>query len=244
MHVAAPALIAREAPFLRVKPRAVPLEQHPVVKRSLVQCRASIVGGPTVGHSPHLKEDLSLRSWITSHGGTVWSSLRLVEKAPCGCRGIITTAPVPLDLAQTMPLILIPERLYMTTNDARQLLKPLEAKRFSLPFWRDEPPAVAQLAVLLALERQRGNDSFWAPYICSLPTFAPCAWALNDTELRAQLAHLGPRAEGWERTVQAAQRRVHQIAEHAVQRYGKHLPGKLSVEDVIWAMGQVRRWTV
>ncbi|EFJ52359.1 hypothetical protein VOLCADRAFT_116001 [Volvox carteri f. nagariensis] len=127
----------------------------------------------------------------------------------------------------------------MTTDHARQLLQPLESKRFGLSFWRKELPGAVQLALLLAVERQRGDRSFWAPYIRSLPAAVPCAWALSDQDLRLALAAVGPGAEGWEQAVSVARRGVYQRAEHVVQRYGKHLPVELSVDDVTWALGQV-----
>ncbi|GIL45864.1 hypothetical protein Vafri_3000 [Volvox africanus] len=188
---------------------------------------------------PLLAVDASLRSWIQIHGGAVGKTLRLVDNAPCGCRGIITTASLPSELVQAVPLILVPESLYMTTDNARKLLQPLESKRFGLSFWHKELPGAVQLAVLLAMERRRGEDSFWAPYIRSLPSDVPCAWALCDDDLQKMLAALGPGAEDWSHAVAAARSSVHQRAEHAVKRYGKHLLAELSVEDVVWALGQV-----
>ncbi|KXZ46517.1 hypothetical protein GPECTOR_43g954 [Gonium pectorale] len=127
----------------------------------------------------------------------------------------------------------------MTTDDARQLLSPLGAKRFTLSFWQRELPAVVQLAILLAVERRRGDESFWAPYIRSLPDYVPCAWAWGDQELGGALAALGPWAAGWEPAVASARRGVRQRAEEAVKRYGRHLPGGVAIDDVVWAMGQV-----
>jgi hypothetical protein len=201
---------------------------------------ASVLQDLTAVQPPLLEVDVSLRSWIHSHGGAVWSSLRVTDNAPCGCRGVITTAALTVEHARTSPLILVPEKLYMTTDDARELLQKLDLKRTGLSFWRHELPGAVQLAVLLALERQRGEASFWAPYIRSLPPVVPCAWALPQEQLRAALEALGPGAEDWGPAVDAAQAVMCKRAEHAVKQYGKHLPGELSVEDVAWALGQVR----
>ncbi|GLC41194.1 hypothetical protein PLESTB_001528200 [Pleodorina starrii] len=237
------------APFPSAKPRNVVLLCNYDVQRRIGVRTAKSIGQALLEATAETRDavvplplpdvDAALRAWIQLHGGSVWNGLRVTDNAPCGCRGVIATAPLPAEAARTAPLIVVPERLYMTSDDARQLLQPLEAKRFSLSFWREDLPGAVQLAVLLAVERQRGDDSFWAPYVRSLPASPPCAWALTDAELSRALAALGPGTAGWERAVAAARRSVYQRAEQTVQRYGRHLPGELSADDVVWAMGQV-----
>lgn len=100
-------------------------------------------------------------------------------------------------------------------------------------------PAVAQLGLLVAVERARGDQSFWAPYIQSLPAAPSCAWAMPPQQLKAALVALGPTAEGWGAAVERARAGVYGRAEAAVRMYGRHLDVELDVEDVVWGMGQV-----
>ncbi|PNH11431.1 hypothetical protein TSOC_001791, partial [Tetrabaena socialis] len=192
---------------------------------------------PTLGAK--VPSELALRDWIQANGGSILPCLSIVEDAPCGCRGVISTEPLPLELLESTPLIVVPERLYMSSDAARALLSGLSAKRFALSLFERELPSPTQLALLLAAERGKGDGSFWAPYIRSLPHDVPCAWALGQRELDAALAALGPAAveDVWVAAVEAARVGVRRKAEAAVQRYGRHLG--VEVEDVVWAMGQV-----
>ncbi|KAG2501281.1 hypothetical protein HYH03_001083 [Edaphochlamys debaryana] len=131
----------------------------------------------------------------------------------------------------------------MTTDQAREMLSSLAAVRSDLAGGAKELPAAAQLGLLLAVERRRGDDSFWAPYIRSLPDDVPCGWALSKQQLTATLdalrPTLGARLEGWAPAAERAGKGVEAVAEAAVKRYGRHLEGDLDVADVVWGMGQV-----
>ncbi|KAG2448771.1 hypothetical protein HYH02_006124 [Chlamydomonas schloesseri] len=191
-----------------------------------------------------------------------------------------------LEDVQSQPLIVVPERLYLTTDNARAFLRPLDAKLqrgnnssssrlassssptapsgnggggllrgLKLPMWGGgggrKPadasssatalPAVTQLGMLVAVERARGDQSFWAPYIRSLPAAPSCAWALPPQQLQEALAALGPMASaaGWDAAVERARAGVYARAEAAVRVYGRHLEVEVDVADVVWGMGQV-----
>ncbi|KAG2432957.1 hypothetical protein HXX76_008685 [Chlamydomonas incerta] len=217
---------------------------------------------------------------MTAHGGFVHPSIRLTDNAPCGCRGVVAASQLTHEDVESEPLIVVPERLYLTADDARAVLRQLDAKLqrsgsnggspssprgpaapgpggglFSglrLPLWgvgggrsradlnsSQALPAVAQLGLLVAVERARGEQSFWAPYIRSLPAAPSCAWALPPQQLRAALAAVGPAAAGWEAAVERARGGVYGRAEAVVRMYGRHLDVELDVEDVVWGMGQV-----
>jgi len=47
------------------------------------------------------------------------------------------------------------------------------------------------LALYMAMERRRGEASFWAPYIRSLPLQVPCAWAMKPNVAAAALKQHG-----------------------------------------------------
>ncbi|MEW5302743.1 MAG: hypothetical protein WDW36_005493 [Sanguina aurantia] len=101
----------------------------------------------------------------------------------------------------------------------------------------DDP---AQLALLLAHERKRSADSFFHPYITSLPLAPPCAWAMPPSQLSAALAQLkqqGMQTDGWAAGIADHRACMVQLAEASVRGFGS----ALGVEgaDVFWALGQV-----
>lgn len=55
----------------------------------------------------------------------------------------------------------------------------------------DSADGPLQLALLLAVERGKGSDSFWAPYIHALPPKAPNAWQMDEPTLKAAIASYG-----------------------------------------------------
>eukprot|EP00879_Flechtneria_rotunda_P003981 GHRR01004221.1.p1 GENE.GHRR01004221.1~~GHRR01004221.1.p1 ORF type:complete len:501 (+),score=211.42 GHRR01004221.1:164-1666(+) len=84
------------------------------------------------------KQGQRLCHWVRQQGGYVHPSLQVVENAPCGCRGIVAVDSVCLpeekqqqqaqqhtstdSSTQHMPLIAVPEELYMTSADALDIL--------------------------------------------------------------------------------------------------------------------------
>ncbi len=103
---------------------------------------------------------------------------------------------------------------------------------------------VSQLAVMLAHERLEGPDSFYEPYVSSLPISAPCAWSMPAEELDAKLdalrARLGERGvEAWRGEVQRNRSAMQRHAEGAESRYRRHLGSSFTAEAFFWAMGMV-----
>lgn len=199
-----------------------------------------------------LAADLLLRSWVEAHGGFVHPALRLVDSAPCGVRGVVTTTPLTQAEAEEGPLIVVPERLYLTSELARARLAgstavPGTDALGSSPGGSPAAaaaagrlPAAMQLALLLAAERAKGATSFYYPYISSLPAQLPCGWAQEGPSLDAALAAVGcPSAEGWRDDVRAARRAVEQRAVQAVQLCGRYLDAPVTADDIVWSLGQV-----
>jgi hypothetical protein len=199
-------------------------------------------------------EEVLLRSWIERHGGFLHPALRLVDPAPCGARGVVIEQALSADEAEESPLIVVPERLYMTSTAARRQLGagPAPARRSLLP-WplgggaTGEPqalaqlPAAMQLALLLAEERAKGQASFWHPYVSSLPAQLPCAWALPAPDLDQALAELGPVAgPAWRAEVAKARSAVEQRCARALAQWRHKLESEVDEGDVVWALGQVR----
>ncbi len=190
--------------------------------------------------------DDKLRAWVSSNGGNIHSSLRLVDVASCGCRGVVATAPISFAEAAEQPVLIVPERLYLSSDVAREILRAADSRRTGFGLFRSKPeplPGTVAVALALAVERARGEDSFWRPYVASLPIEVQCGWALNGSQLTSVLEELEARgmdgARGWADEARQARAGVERWARRAVEQYGKLLPVKVDVDDMVWAMSQV-----
>ena len=203
-------------------------------------------------------------SWVTDHGGYVHPALTLVDNAECGSRGVIATAPgISMQELTKAPLVAVPEKLYMTSDAALQLLQsqpharttpaPHATQQLFGGAWKwpgitsasstdecDSLTPATQLALLLAHERAKGQNSFWWPYIQTLPTTPPCAWhASNSAALNTELkALLGSDRATQVRLVEVKAGIDRQV-QAAVQVHGKQL--EVAASDVEWALAQVRQ---
>lgn len=143
--------------------------------------------------APLLPDDARLRSWVEAHGGHISSALRLVEDAPCGCRGIVAVQDISAEEQRELPPVIVPEALYLSSEAARSVLG-AHVRQAGLPAI-DALPGLHQTALLLAAERVKGGASHWRPYIATLPEVPPCAWMLQGAQLDAALAAVRMQAE-------------------------------------------------
>jgi len=209
-----------------------------------------------------------LIEWVSKEGGFVDDRLKCVQQTPQSlCRGVLAVHSISEEeLREGAPLIAVPEKCYLTSDHARQLLRSLKGGASSntvhvpsmawvsasagigLPLTtglsgpsssQQEPSTAFQVALLLAHERSvKGPASFWWPYIDSLPARPPNPWLMPDAELEAALAAVGPAAqEQWPKEVERARHAIHQQAEAAVRQYGKALG--VDEQGVVWAAAQV-----
>ena len=51
-----------------------------------------------------------LCQFVKGNGGIVADGLRLVDRAPCGARGLVAGAPISADRARAGPLLVVPAR--------------------------------------------------------------------------------------------------------------------------------------
>lgn len=183
-----------------------------------------------------------LSDWVEADGGYVSSKLALVDESPCKSRGLVATSRISAKELDECPLIAVPERLYMTSDDAEAIL-------FSRkPLFRLKPklPAHARLAALLATERLKGNESRWHPYIVSLPDTPPNAWfyqslsqldaRLDDLYAASSSPPLVPRIE-WRKSIIHANLAMEKLSIHCINTLGRQ--SQLVEQDLMWALGQV-----
>ena len=59
----------------------------------------------------------ALQDWILKNDGHIHPALQVVQNAPCGGgRGVVTTEDISAEDAANMPLILVPDALYLTSQ--------------------------------------------------------------------------------------------------------------------------------
>ena len=112
---------------------------------------------------------------------------------------MITTAPIApiIDdstadvLVDAAPLIAVPERILMTSADARAVFATrLKEAQHPNPGVLNEIDPALQLGMLVASERSKGRASFYWPYLESLPAQPPCPWMLKtDRDMEACIAN-------------------------------------------------------
>jgi hypothetical protein len=97
---------------------------------------------PAAAASAAGPEQHPLFAWVRQNNGYVHPALEIVADAPCGCRGVVAVADISMPAQQQheepatpaaaqhsspeglqqLPLIAVPEQLYMTTDDALDIL--------------------------------------------------------------------------------------------------------------------------
>lgn len=207
------------------QPREEAVARHPDSHTDWVVCAEE---DPTDGWD--------LMSWLLANGVRFHPSVRLAHflnpgyldehGQPFRLRGVATVAPVPASAV----LVTVPASLAMDEASlARSSLGPVLAG--------SRIPELARAAAQLAFERGLGPDSFWAPYIRSLPEAPPSLPFWED--LPACL-------EGTQ-----VQRAARQLLEHRRQLWREHvaplaaehpavLPYELcNQESFLWACGIV-----
>ncbi len=216
---------ARSLKHRDVKQKAVMLDER-VQSTERVQATEVSPGGA------------QLLDWVRAHGGYVHPALAIVEHTPtCGCRGVIATEAISVTDLQDNPLVATPETLYMTSEAARNLLQRVRRPSSIFRLGR-EPPlgGVWELALLLAYERQKGEDSFWAPYINTLPTQPPCAWLMDAQQLSSELARLEGAAGGiTHQAVQVGKHAQATMTENSISPLAQSSPRARVFLRVYWA---------
>ncbi|GMH37293.1 hypothetical protein BSKO_05166 [Bryopsis sp. KO-2023] len=115
-----------------------------------------------------------LANWAEFHGGFVHQSLTAGFSSVTGERGVISESDLSADDLFDAPLIIMPEKLHMSPSTAVQTLDAL-LKPLGLPSVQNLSSEM-QVALLLAYEKERGQDSMWFPYIEMLPKEPNCGY--------------------------------------------------------------------
>lgn len=151
------------------------------------------------------------------------------------------------------PLLAVPDSLRMNAAMSQKRLMPT-INMCELPPLGKFSESI-QTSLLLAFEKRKGakqhlrthreacvpgSDSFWAPYIETLPSTPSCAWILPENELRVEIVLLPSHIRDSEDCLERA--KLHAMAyqqeiEEAIDDYGDALG--LEFDDVKWALGHV-----
>ncbi|GBF97936.1 hypothetical protein Rsub_10609 [Raphidocelis subcapitata] len=199
------------APFARTAPRQ--RARLRLLRRSAAAVDVATTEPGAASRCPPCPLGEALRAWVQANGGHMDPRLVVTERAPSGCRGVVATRAISAeDIAADGPPIRVPEAIYMTADDASEVLQrridehwgpaaaaapgPLAWLRLGSRGARGPPPPVSEvdglsrLALLLAHERGKGEASRWWPYVANLAGPAPCAWLMEPPALRAALRDL------------------------------------------------------
>ena len=106
-----------------------------------------------------------LASFVRRHGGRVHRSLALADPAPCGSRGLVAAQLIPETDARTGPLVVVPASLEINAARARTALASVPG----IGELDNGAVVVLWLAALDAERRRSREDTFWGPYLRSLP---------------------------------------------------------------------------
>lgn len=159
--------------------------------------------------------------WIRDAGGLVDERLTLGVGARSGVRGVITKEQIPLSDVVAAPLIVVPESLEVSGSRARAMLAlPSEARTL------DGLDDGALCVLWLASQRVRDAETFWSPYIATLPEEPPCAWWRHDHD-----------KSEWSEDVEMAAKYAERVARGLEGDYGKYLGVDRDV--LLWALGMV-----
>ncbi|KXZ48405.1 hypothetical protein GPECTOR_28g812 [Gonium pectorale] len=105
--------------------------------------------------------DAALRRWIVDHGGYVHDAISVSSATECGSRGLVAAAAINLEELEARSLVVVPRRLHLDN--------------------------AAAVACCLASEVSRGADSFWLPYLRTLPHTPPNPWLCSGPDLAVAL---------------------------------------------------------
>jgi len=189
-----------------------------------------------------LPEGDRLADWVRERGGYVHPALALCHDTACGSRGIRTREAIAGEEA-ALPVVVVPEKLYLTARSADAVLSPALRAAGKAPL-HERLNSGMQLAVLLAHQRRSDPDDEeltpYAAYVGALPEHPPCPWLLPPQQLAESMASLGL---GW------AQRRhwtqeVADAARHAAAQAAdasRCLAPVYDIDpvDICWGMGQI-----
>ena len=185
-----------------------------------------------------------LASFVRRHGGRVHRSLALADPAPCGSRGLVAAQPIPETDARTGPLVVVPASLEINAARARSAL----ANVPGIGELDNGAVVVLWLAALDAERRRSREDTFWGPYLRSLPQDIlelPNGWAplisgdsaryeaLLDAAARGDAAKRETCHQEAERAAAYASRVSHGLA----RDFGQHTG--VDAADLCWALGVV-----
>ncbi|GIL76511.1 hypothetical protein Vretimale_6026 [Volvox reticuliferus] len=132
----------------------------------------------------------ALRRWIQDHGGFVHESISVTSATQCGSRGLVANAAIGLDQLEAGSLVVVPRALHLDNGAAVAAVCPQLGSGTRQDAFREQLGQLQQVACCLAVERAKGSESFWLPYVRTLPGMPPNPWLLTDADLAEVLEEM------------------------------------------------------
>ncbi|GLI64772.1 hypothetical protein VaNZ11_008175 [Volvox africanus] len=163
---------------------------------------ASPVRGTCDAAAEDVRQD-ALRRWIEDHGGFVHENISVTSATQCGSRGLVANAAIGLDQLEASSLVVVPRALHMDNWAAEAAICPQLGSGTRQDAFREQLGQLQQVACCLAVERAKGSESFWLPYVRTLPDTPPNPWLLTGAELAEVLERTAEVAAAGSKQVEA-----------------------------------------
>ncbi|GLC50640.1 hypothetical protein PLESTB_000402200 [Pleodorina starrii] len=173
----------RRGPDRRLRAAAAAAAAAGVPAGAAAAAAAGSGGRDAAAAAEEARQDAALRLWIQNHGGFVHEAISITSATQCGARGLVASAAIDLDQLESSSLVVVPRALHLDNRAAVEAIAPLLGRADRQEAFAEQLGQLQQVACCLAVERAKGADSFWLPYLRTLPDTPPNPWLLTGSDL-------------------------------------------------------------